>query len=203
MKILLPILILLYTLMVGFRNEDSEPLGKEPATGFIDITVESNVNHLLFTYALTEMCLSETGANLPGSNIDISTARIIVPVKDFKCSNQLVYKDFLTLLKASQYPYITIAIPQKVLLQYRTGNSVTLNNVLINIAGVTKRYDITCVIENRDKTDSILIGSIKIRLTDLKIEPPVKYLGLVKVKDEVIVKFGFCLKDSGLALNKN
>jgi hypothetical protein len=47
------------------------------------------------------------------------------------------------------------------------------------------------------------MGTLKVRLTDLEIEPQVKYFGLVKIRDEVIVKFGFSYKDYHLATNKN
>lgn len=188
--------------MVGFRVEKGKPATMEPAIGFIDIIVESNVNRVIFTYALSETSLSETRATLSGNNDDSSTARIIVPVKNFRCSNQFVYKDFLTLLKASQYPNLTINIPQKVLLQYSTSDSVIIRGVMINIAGVSKRYNITCNIENLNKKDFILLGTTTISLTDLEIEPPVKYFRLIKIKDKVIIKFGFCLKDSNVEFNK-
>ena len=105
----------------------------------------------------------------------------------------MAYNDFLTLLKERQYPEMTISIPQEVTsLKYST-DSVILNDVLISIAGVSKKYDIECRIENLNKDDQFLIGTAKIRLSDLEIEAPVKSFGLVKVRDEIIVKFGFCL----------
>jgi hypothetical protein len=200
MKMFLPGLILLYSLVVGFRVDDGEPEVKEPSTGFIDITVESNINKIYFTYSLNEGSLSLIGTSLPGNNNYSSSALITVPVKDFKCINRYIYNDFLTLLKASQYPDLTITLPQKFLLQYQTTDSLILHGVMINIAGVSRRYDIPCNVVYLNQKEIVLIGSAKIRLTDLEIEPPVKSLGLVKIKDEIIVKFGFRLKDNNLNL---
>ena len=201
-KKLLILLLILYFPVAGFRIDDGEPKWNAPVTGFIDIIVESNVNRLFFSYPLSEINLYDTGVVLPAKE-DTGTANIIVPVKDFRCTNKIAFKDFLTLLKADQYPNLTIAIPQKVLMYYDNDESVTLHNITINIAGVLKKYDIICRAENRNSKDYILIGMIKIRLNDLKIEPPEKYFGLVKIKDEVIVKFGFSLKDYSLAINNN
>jgi hypothetical protein len=195
MKKFLPILMLLYSL-VGFRVVGGEPEVTKPTTGYIDITVESNVNKIFFTYSLKEGSLSISGHSLPGSTNEASPSLITVPVKDFKCINRYIYNDFLTLLKESQYPNLTITLPQKYTLEYQAGDSVLLTGVMINIAGVSRRYDIPCSIQYLNQNDIVLVGTTKIRLTDLEIKPPVKSLGLIKIKDEIIVKFGFRLKDS-------
>jgi hypothetical protein len=202
MRIFLPILIFMYTLVVGFRTDEGEPEGKRPASGFIDIAVESNVSIVNFTYALNDKVLSKGNETSPvDSNLEM--ARIIVPVKEFRCNNEVAFQDFLTLLKADDFPNLTITIPKSVLMQVHYGEPIIIHNVLINIAGVSKKYDIGCIVENNYSKDYVLIGSIKIKLTALNIEPPVKLFGLVKIKDEVIVKFGFSLNDNSLALNKN
>ena len=60
MKRFLPILFfLLYIPAVGFRIVDGDPGKSEPAAGFIDISVESNVNIVNFTYALGDNAINE------------------------------------------------------------------------------------------------------------------------------------------------
>jgi len=47
------------------------------------------------------------------------------------------------------------------------------------------------------ETDALIKKALKYKengLTDHEIAPPVKWLGLVKVKNEIIVKFGLCFK---------
>lgn len=194
------LLVLLCYPLVGFRADDSGPESKALTTGFIDITVESNVNRLFFSYPLSRTSMhnsAETG------NEESEAINIIVPVRDFRCSNATAFRDFLTLMKADQYPELSIMVPQNDLIQYPQNEQVTIHDVIINIAGVSQKYNITCRVENRNSQDFIFIGTVKIRLTDLEIEPPVKYFGLVKIKDEVIVKFGISLRDYTLAINKN
>jgi hypothetical protein len=201
MRTFLPILIFLFTLMVGFTTVEGGPEGKGPATGFIDIAVESNVNIVNFTYALNDKVLSEND-EISSVASDSEVESIIVPVKDFSCNNEQAFHDFLTLLKANEFPNITITIPKSILMQVHPGESVIIHNVLINIAGVSRKYDINCIEENNYSKEYVLVGSIKIRLTELDIKPPVKFFGLVKIKDEVIVKFGFNLENNSLAFNK-
>ncbi|HLN20622.1 MAG TPA: hypothetical protein VK213_06010 [Bacteroidales bacterium] len=173
----------------GFKiNSDDNGL---PVTGYIDITVESNVNKVLFTYPISESNIA------PGRN-DRKTS-IVLPVKDFRCDNKIAYKDFINLLKADTYPELTIDLPGKVLQQIRERENVTLRNVTINIAGVSKKYDIVCTEEKAADGEKVLAGTIVVGLTDLHIDPPKKYFGMVKIKDEVIVKFGLGLKDQSYA----
>jgi hypothetical protein len=199
-KNLLILSVLLYFPLAGFIFNYDEPEGKAPVNGFIDITVESNVNRLFFSYPLERTGMYDVGKSV---NTTGETVNIIVPVRDFRCSNATAFRDFLTLLKADQYPELSITVPRDYLIQYPQNGQLTIHDVIINIAGVSKKYDIACRVEARNSKDIILIGTVKIRLTDLEIDPPVKYFGLVKIKDEVIVKFGFSFKDHSLAINNN
>lgn len=164
--------------------------GDGPVTGYLDITVESNINKVLFYYPISEKNVA------PGSE---RMTNIVLPVKDFKCDNKTAYRDFLTLLKADEHPDLTIELPEKALQQIKNRDEVVLKNVTINIAGVSKEYDIVCTAENSGAGDKVLAGTITVGLTDLDITPPVKYFGMVKIKDEVIVKFGLGLKDQSIA----
>ncbi|HEX2975720.1 MAG TPA: hypothetical protein VHO68_07255 [Bacteroidales bacterium] len=174
------LLFLLFIPLVGSTG-GSRPGIESPVTGFIDIMVESNINKVLFTYPLTEENITPRGNH---------AADIIVPVKDFRCNNRIAYKDFLTLLKASDYPDIKITIPGNIIEELRENESVNLKNVMIDIAGVKKEYDIVCTPEHGKHKENVFTGTIAVALNDLNINPPEKYFGMVKIKDKVIVKFG-------------
>lgn len=161
-----------------------------PVIGYISITVESNVNKVLFTYPISDRNIASPNGKM---------TNIVLNVKDFKCDNKIAYKDFLSLLKADVYPEMTIELPGKVFQQLENKDELILKNVTINIAGVSKEYDILCTAENTRTGDKVLAGTIMVGLTELDITPPVKYLGMVKIKDEVIVKFGLGIKDQSFA----
>jgi len=195
MKKILLILILFSFVLVSFMGDDGLKYGTtDHSFGFIDITVETNFNRLFFRYDLKEWCLSVADATEPEYVHNTSVSRINIPVKDFKCTNQFVYRDFLALLKVDQFPNLEITIPQNPDIISYTEDSVILNGISFTVAGVSKKYDIDCEIEKVDNENQILNGTIRVKLTDLEIDPPVKWLGLVKVKNEIIVKFGFCFK---------
>jgi len=180
--------------LFAFRPGVDSTGADAPVTGFINIVVESNVNKVNFSYPISQVNLrDETG---PETN---AKTAIVVPVKDFRCDNKVARRDFLELLQADRYPDLSIEIPRKVLTQLRFRRSVTLHNILINIAGVTKAYDITCREEDDGAGGKILVGTIIVPLSDLNINPPSKFFGMVKIKNDVIVKFGLGFKDQSYA----
>jgi hypothetical protein len=199
MRPLLLILTLFLPQIIGFRPDDSlkSELADNPS-GFINITVLSNINRQVFHYNLKQQCLptKENSEILYSHGRPVSS--IIIPVKEFNCTDKLVYKDFLTLLKAELYPYLEIDIPIYSGIEYNSGDSVLLKGMTITVAGVSKEYDINCKIDRVNNESQILNGTSRIKLTDLKIVPPVKLLGLIKVQNEIIINFEFCLKSVGI-----
>lgn len=165
--------------------------------GFIDITVFSNIEKQFFQYNLKQKCLSFTEESKTGYVQGTSGSRIVIPVKGFKCTNNTAFKDFLTLLKAEQYPYLEIYIPHNSNVIYDKEDSVVLKGVSIVVAGLSKQYDINCKIDKVSNENQILNGTTRIKLTDFGIVPPVKLLGIVRVKNEIIIDFEFCLKSAG------
>lgn len=194
------LIILLSFSLASFRTDDMSPSGKILTDGFIDITVESNISRVFFSCSLAGISIHVTED--PG-NEPIESLNITVPVNDFRSTSEAASHDFLTLLKADQYPTLSIKIPQQNLAKYAKEEYITIYNLVLNIAGVTKKYDIRCRAEKLDSGNSFLVGTLKVRLTDLNIKPPVKYFGLVKIKDEVIVKFGFSYEDYNLTISNN
>lgn len=155
---------------------------------YIIINGESNVNRFSFSYTTSS---SDFGnpflyPSLPYGN------EINIPVRDFEPSNPLMYNDFLTNLNEQEYPTITIKFSN---LEQNKGRVPVLNPnyaIMITIAGVTREYNVECVIQNCGN-QYILRGSKEVRLTDFNLAPPEKLSGLVKVKDEFKVSFGIIL----------
>lgn len=159
-------------------------------SSYIDVTVTSNIDRELFSYLLNQNCLSPTPA--PESN-DTSVLKISVPVKEFKCINRIAYNDFLDLLNADHFPYLEINIPMNSVIKDKTDNLTLLKDVLITVAGVSKKYNIYCKTDGSNDDYQILKGTTSLKLTDLHISPPVKLFGLIRVKNEINIDFEFCL----------
>lgn len=202
-KILILILILGCPLYTGFIGEEKKPGRSEISSGYIDITVESNINKVLFKYSLNEKGYQPPESAYPDHPENASGIHVVVPVKEFQSSNHIAYKDFISLLKVSQFPFLSISLPRDEIVINGPGDMVEIRDVLIIIAGLPKKYNISCRITYSSDGNPVLIGTTKIRLTDLGIIPPVKSFGLIKIKDEIIVKFGFSLNEEVLILTRN
>ena len=116
---------------------------------------------------------------------------IPLPVKSFEASNQFLYHDFLMLLKANLHPKIIIGIGYNQLLEFLEGENYTVQNIKITLAGVTKEYPVSCVVNLCSGNLVYITGYKNIKLTDFNIDPPEKFQGLVKVENEVMINFGF------------
>jgi len=181
--------------LAGFSLNEGLKSGKtNSSSGFIDITVLSNIDKQFFQYNMDQQCLIIAKEPETGYITGASTSRIKIPVEEFKCTNKFAYKDFLTLLKAEKFPYLEIDIPAGPGIKFNVDDSLILKGVTIRVAGVSNQYDISCRIVKGDNENQILDGSARIKLTDLDIAPPVRIFGLVKVKNEITINFEFCLK---------
>jgi hypothetical protein len=117
--------------------------------------------------------------------------KIYLPAKSFKADNQLILRDFLTLIKANLHPDIIIGVGYTQLLDFLMGNSPEMQYVRITLAGVTKVYPVAFLADVCSGNLVYVRGHKNIRLTDFGIQPPEKFLGLVKVENEVLINFGF------------
>jgi len=193
-RVIILLLLCFPVIEAGSRDNDRNPLPGSPS-GYIDITVESNVNRLFFKYDLKDACLTLSPALKTAIGSDPGMPVIRVPVKEFRSTNQMAYRDFLELVRAEEFPYLEIAVPDRPLPLNNEGHSVSLDGVAVTFTGVTRHYNISGKIEERDGDNRLLTGIIRIKLTDFDIDPPVKWAGLIRVRDEIIVKFGFCIRD--------
>jgi len=188
------IIIFLFSLFL-IPESDSKKTGTNNNPGYIDISVVTNLDTQNFIYSLRQMCLPVPGIT-ELVNKDLPLVRIKVPVSEFKCTNRLAYRDFLTTMKATQYPWLEINIPPYSEEIDRNNDLALLHNVNITVAGATKSYDINCKLVEWDNEHQVLNGTATLKLTDFGIAPPVRYMGLVRVKNEIGINFEFCLSAS-------
>lgn len=123
---------------------------------------------------------------IPGQTIET-----YIPVSEFECSNSIMYNDFQELLKAYEYPYIKIEVDPSQIRNILPNKSSADLNISITIANVTNIQLISCSVDNYSNSTVSITGEAIIHLVDYQIKPPVKFMGLVKVKDEVTISFSF------------
>lgn len=181
--------ILILVLLFSSRVVNSQPLAENTAPGcesYLFISGESNVNEFTFTYN------GEDAENTDKTNHNNRSVEISIPIRDFEASNPMMYSDFLELMKESRYPRIKVSFSMEHLEKTLKGQDGSCPEVNITIAGVTRTYSIECSVD-QCSGNILLKGRQVVKLSDFKLKPPAKLLGLIKVSNEINVNFGFII----------
>jgi len=119
---------------------------------------------------------------------------VSMKVSGFNCGMQVMTNDFLTTIKATQHPIITIKFISFARLPKYTPEEERFKcKLIIFLAGVSKEFEITCGI-TKDKSGFIhLKGARDFKFGDFGLVPPEKMMGMIKVKDELHVDFHLVL----------
>ncbi|MDR6301983.1 YceI family protein [Mesonia maritima] len=143
-------------------------------SGTVRIEVQTNVNK--FTCSCDE-------ESFVCKEFNTNQKVLKLPVASFSCPKRVIEKDLIELFEAEKYPNISIEI-----IDYVESNSIISADIKITIKEVEKVYQLQLG-ETYDSQSFYFTGSQELDLTDYHIEPPVKALGLVKVKPVVDIEF--------------
>jgi hypothetical protein len=169
----------------GMTNNDEYP------GNYVHISGETNINCFECNYDKNDDHQSSDNVFVKYPQVSGQTIKTYVPVSEFECSNSAMYYDFQELLKSSEYPYIIIEIDPSQIRNILPDKSSMDLNLSITIADVTNVQNVSCGITNYPNSTISITGEATIHLADFQIKPPVKFMGLIKVKDEVKIKFYF------------
>lgn len=190
MRILLAILVLVPLCVFGgsgnYYSYSVNPKSKVALTGTTNVNSYECVSNDSFTrgYLLADL--------LPGSNaIYFSEATLGLRVESFDCGNRLMNRDFHNALGAAINPFIEIElIEARALANSMPGDYGKIRIQLsLVVNGVSKQTDMIVDFSNINNSSYTISGSINLRLSDFKIDPPSPALGLVKVRDQVTINF--------------
>ncbi len=179
-------------LFVGHTNGQSidPPKGvKNYEDGYIVISGTTNINGFRLRCPLEAIDCNHLDSTTI-HNEDSGKVEIDVPLENFKADIPLMSRDFLKLVNAEEHPNlgIGIAFPKLKMLLLEQKDSVA--RFTISMAGISNTYDIACEVIDSTNSKLYLRGKKTVELSDFNIEPPVKFRGLVRVKDDVIINFG-------------
>jgi len=124
--------------------------------------------------------------------LDFEGLKLKYKIEDFECGIQAMNSDFQEILKADEYPNLFLQLNS---IKLYPGNSTfeelnVISEVEIVLAGTKKKIKVSdCKVFNHSEAHLTLTGSDKMLMTDFGIDPPVKFLGMVKVRDEITIEF--------------
>ncbi len=128
-------------------------------------------------------------AHFNKTEIQITTAKL-------NCGKKAINKDLAKALKAEQYPKITLELCS--LTFSEAAHTEEWQHVqaetFMTIAGTTRSLSLTAKAKQIEDEKFMIKSSTEIKMTDFGIDPPTALLGLVKVKDTIVLTFDLSVK---------
>jgi hypothetical protein len=128
---------------------------------------------------------------------------LAINIKRFDCHQKFITNDLRKTLKADEQPTLKIDLLN---IGYYNGNMNNIKGwVNIALAGVTKTAEVDYAVRNGEPGYLELTGTRKLRFSDFGLKPPQKLAGLIKVEEELNVRFQLVLRsvNAPLIISKN
>ncbi|NMM50262.1 YceI family protein [Marinigracilibium pacificum] len=164
----------------------------------LGIFVETNVNSFVCefqdgdTYAKTLF----KGKVYNGTEVFFKDGEIDLPIVKFDCGKFMMNNDFRELLKSEEYPNIQLEFIKAIWYSHKYLNSKHNNGkeigyfmVNLTVAGKTKKAKVNIYTTEAEEGQLKCSGKIKINMKEFGLEPPVKFMGTVRVKEDIEVRF--------------
>jgi len=158
---------------------------------------ETNINS--FECALTSFVWSKNlvfyQQNLPGTKNHPVSCEFEIPVKSFDCGMQLMTSDLRKTLQSEKYPFMNIKLKamSQLISNVKDGQSIE-TDADIMLTGIVNQNQIRFKVSKQNNESITLTAKKTIQLSDYNITPPTRFMGSVKVKDEMVINITMKLK---------
>lgn len=123
-----------------------------------------------------------------------SRGGITIDVNTFDCHQKYITADLRKTLKAKECPLLRIDLLSIGNLPVATGDYKTTGWVAIQLAGVSRNVQVNYTVQAAGNGVMHLYGSQRVAFSDFSLTPPRKLAGLIKVEEEINVKFRLILR---------
>ncbi len=124
--------------------------------------------------------------------INFKKAALTVLTKSLDCRHKIMNRDMYQTLKAEHYPTITLSISQ-VLIPIHSINArwkltgPIATEAYLTLAGIKRKIDLLVTISQPFSNIYRFTAKKSLLLTDFGLTPPTALMGMVKVKNEIIL----------------
>jgi len=191
------LLLVIVVLLSGFSLHNSKPyLNRWVISKGCSLKVGGSTNVNKFSCVIADYYKPDTLTFYNGSPqgaIKINGV-LKLDVQNFDCHNPVMTSDLRKTLKAKAFPKLTIRFLS--LSRYpdsQEEDSVT-GTVTIELAGVTKKFDVDYRYVPGVPGTAVLIGTRKVNFSDFNIVPPRKIGGMIQTNNELNVEFSLKVK---------
>ena len=159
--------------------------------------IEGKTNINSFTCAIRQYCgkdtlvLHEGGKSVRPVFVQGSVG---LDASSFDCGLAIMTSDFRKTIQAGSYPQVVIDFISFERMPAYGKNEERFNGILkISLTGVTRLFEVPCVIGGKPDGKIHLIGERSLKFSDFKLVPPTRIMGSIKVQEDLKVKFHLVL----------
>lgn len=182
------IILFLYAFLSGPTNTSEKWLVDSGSS--LIISGKSNVNAFTCSTRQYSSCDTiEYAVKKNSSDIHLLQNILTIPLQDFDCGSAPITHDFLASLQATKYPDLKIHFLTLDDLQHVVNGQLTFGQLVIELAGERKSFDINFETQKKQPDNVTLTGQQRVAFSDFKLEAPRKMMGLIKVDEYLDVKF--------------
>lgn len=191
------VLLYLAIIFAGFSFQNNKPnVTKWVITNGCSLKVDGSTNINNFSCAIPNYSNPDTiTVNRTDNQVIQLNGNIHLDVQNFDCHNSIMTADLRKTLKAKEFPKLSISFIS--LSKYpdpAARQDVTKGMVGIELAGVTKRFEVDYRVVSAERSYINLVGSRKVNFSDFNIIPPRKLGGMIKTNNELNVEFVLRMK---------
>jgi hypothetical protein len=190
------VLIYLYLILSGFNYQGGRVLAKKwVITSGCSLKVDGKTNVNEFSCAITNYSQPDTIWATWSHNQPVKLAGSInLDVQRFDCHNAVMTADLRKTLKSKEFPKLAIRFLS--IAQYPDPGSrqKTKGTVVIELAGVSKRYEVDYNVVSAANNTINLVGSREVNFSDFSLQPPRKLGGMIRTENQLSVVFNLRMK---------
>ncbi|MCF8307546.1 MAG: YceI family protein [Bacteroidales bacterium] len=189
-KIMIGIILML---VIGFpdllKSQETFALGESSR---VTIHGKTNINTFDCKYSFDETKNTPSFHTTESSDhVVIKDVNLKIPIEQCECGNKLLNKDFRATLEAEKHPYIDINISRLIFKKTQDKDRERKVWANLTIGGVTKWKQIDYSVKYNNDGVFYMKGQFHINTQNFNIEKRKRFLGMVKVNDNVDISFLF------------
>jgi hypothetical protein len=187
-----PLLLAFLVFSAGFNEHRNKPfISKWVITKGCSLKVDGSTNVNKFTCIIGDYYRPDTLTFYKGSPAEAIriTGVIKLDVQSFDCHNPVMTADLRKTLKSKAFPKLTIQFLNLSRYPVNEQADAVKGAVNIELAGVTKRFEVDYRFKPDGANTATLIGTRKINFSDFNLVPPRKIGGMIQTRNELSVEF--------------
>ena len=191
------LLIVLMVSLSGFNLHDPKPVQTRwVISKGCSLHVGGSTNVNTFTCVIADYYKPDTLLFHKGTPPEVikMTGVLKLNVQNFDCHNPVMTSDLRKTLKSKIHPNLSIQFINLSRYPDKHQETTLKGAVNIELAGVTKRFEVDYRFLPNGANAATLIGTRKINFSDFNLVPPRKLGGMIKTNDELRVVFNLNVK---------